>query len=76
MSHTDNRFDTAIDPRDIDAETIARLVAKGRRERSKAVHAAFASLFNAMRRTETHSALNGRAALNGRVALNGRAAHC
>lgn len=62
MSHTDNRFDTAIDPRDIDAETIARLVAKGRRERSKAVHAAFASLFNAMRRTETQPALNGRAA--------------
>jgi hypothetical protein len=62
MNRTEDRFDLAIDPRDIDPDTIARLVAKGRRERSRAVHAAFASLFRRKDATETHASMPGHAA--------------
>ncbi|MEM8878565.1 MAG: hypothetical protein AAGD23_11945 [Pseudomonadota bacterium] len=62
MSRFDNRFDTAIDPLDLDAETIERLVARGRHERSKAIHAMFARLFRSKDRTEQEPMLGGQTA--------------
>jgi hypothetical protein len=48
MSRHIDPADMIIDPSTLDADTIARLVAKGRQERSRAIHAAFHSAFDGL----------------------------
>jgi hypothetical protein len=48
MSRNTDTADMIIDPSTLDADTIARLVAKGRHERSMAIHAAFRSAFKGL----------------------------